>query len=182
MQVRHRTGLWKMKLGQRIVSVLAFCLSLGTTEAFAAPTFYSTTEPSQWLVATNLNQPDGLPSSFQTSTFTSAVLRDGTSNWIANVASGTNSPGGVGYWTFFVFRQIVSLTGYDPTTANLQFEWAADDSGQVFAERGSWTPKFSLNGGSLINGIWSDGYSYSFGDTVSLTSGFVSGLNTIDFC
>lgn len=144
MQVRHRTGLWKMKLGQRIVSVLAFCLSLGTTKAFAAPTFYSTTEPSQWLVATNLNQPDGLPSSFQTSTFTSAVLRDGTSNWIANVARGTNSPGGVGYWTFFVFRQIVSLTGYDPTTANLQFEWAADDSGHlvssVLGEQDSASP------------------------------------------
>jgi hypothetical protein len=80
-----------------------------------------------------------------------------------------------------VFRQTFDLTGYDATTADLQFQWAADDSGQVFADRGSWKPKFSLNGGSLIDGVWPEDLSYNLGPTVDLTSGFVSGLNTIDF-
>ena len=52
-----------------------------------------------------------------------------------------------GDWTFFVFHQTFDLTGYDPTTADLQFQWAADDSGQGFADRGTWVPKYSLNGG-----------------------------------
>ena len=84
-------------------------------------------------------------------------------------------------WTFFVFRQTFDLTGYDPNTADLKFQWAADDSGQGFADRGTWTPKYSLNGGSLVAGTWPGGDSYSFGPTADLSSGFVPGLNVIDF-
>jgi hypothetical protein len=82
---------------------------------------------------------------------------------------------------FFVFRETFDLTGYDPTTADLKFQWAADDSGQGFAETGNWTPKYSLNGGGLIAGVWPGGSSYSFGPTADLSSGFVAGLNVIDF-
>jgi hypothetical protein len=102
----------------------------------------------------------------------------GNDGWIANNSTGTN--GSIGTWTFFVFRQTFDLTGYDPNTADLKFQWAADDSGQG-GDRGSWTPKYSLNGGSLVAGTWPGGSSYSFGPTVDLSSGFVPGQNVIDF-
>jgi hypothetical protein len=86
--------------------------------------------------------------------------------------------------TFFVFRQTFDLTGYDPTTAHLQFQWAADDSGEIYAARGSWIPQFSLNGGGLVyypgstpnNRI----FTYDLSSVVDLSSGFISGINTID--
>ena len=86
-----------------------------------------------------------------------------------------------GDWTFFVFRETFNLTGYDPSTASLQFQWAADDSGQGFADRGTWVPKYSLNGGPLITGTWPGGDTYGFGPTVDISSGFVPGLNVIEF-
>ena len=33
----------------------------------------------------------------------------------------------------------------------------------------------------LVTGTWAGGNSYGFGPTVDITSGFVSGLNVIDF-
>jgi len=99
--------------------------------------------------------------------------------WIANNATGTN--GGIGTWTFFVFQQTIDLSGYDPATANLQFTWAADDSGQGFAARGSWVPQYSLNGGALVAGTWAGGDTYSFGDVNTVDTGFHSGVNTISF-
>jgi hypothetical protein len=152
--------------------------------AQAAPVFSSTSDPSSWQVATNVGGTDGQFSSFPTTGFATAVgivgrTTDGT-GWIANNSTGTNGP--LGDWTFFVFRQTFDLTGYNPATADLKFKWAADDSGQGFAIRGTWTPKFSVNGGALVTGSWPpDGYTYDFGPEVDLSSGFVSGLNTIDF-
>ena len=64
----------------------------------------------------------------------------------------------------------------------MSFQWAADDSGQGFAARGTWLPKFRLNGGALVNGDWSgrggDTYGY---DKVMTVTGFQPGLNTLDF-
>jgi len=164
------------------ISAVAVCLTLGTTEGYCGPIFYSTSDASQWQVATNVGGTDGSFSSFPTTGFVTATAVTGrvtgTTEWIANNSTGTNVPGD---WTFFVFRQTFDLTGYDPNTADLKFQWAADDSGQGFADRGSWTPKYSLNGGGLIAGTWPGGNSYSFGPTVDLSSGFVSGQNEIDF-
>ena len=42
-------------------------------------------------------------------------------------------------------------------------------------------PAYSLNGGPLIAGTWPGGYSYNFGPTVNLSSGFVAGQNVIEF-
>ncbi len=160
-------------------------LALAAPASFAATlTLASTSDSSQWQVATALTGVDGSVSSFPTSGFAPAVtisgrVTDGI-DWISNRADGSNACC-TGTWTFFVFRQTLDLSGYDPATANLQFQWAADDSGQGFAERGSWTPKFSLNGGPLVAGVWPGDVSYSFGDTTTVSSGFVSGLNTIDF-
>ncbi|MFN8815429.1 MAG: hypothetical protein ACK5ZV_01720, partial [bacterium] len=116
--------------------------------------------------------------------FTQAVnlTTPGRSDWIADVPSGTH--GGVGNWTYFVFRQTFDLTGYDPSTANLTIRWAADDGGQG-GLGGSWIPAFRVNGGSFVNYIGSTRENpilpYSLSAPQSITSGFVPGLNTIDF-
>ena len=167
----------------RMISAVGIFLTVGATKGYCGPVFYSTSDASEWQVATNVGGTDGLFSSFPTTGFVTATAVagrfTGTTGWIANNSTGTNGP--IGDWTFFVFRQTFDLTGYDPTTADLQFQWAADDSGQGFADRGTWTPKYSLNGGALIAGEWPGGYSYSFGPTVDLSGGFVAGLNVIDF-
>ena len=63
--------------------------------------------------------------------------------------------------------------------------WAADDSGEIIADRGSWIPAFSLNGGALVNYPGSTPEhripTYDYCDWVTISSGFVAGLNTIDF-
>ena len=166
----------------KVLSALAALLTLGVTEGFAAPIFYSTSDASHWEVATNVNGVDGQFSSFPTSGFVTATPIPTRPEWIANNSTGTN--GSIETWTFFVFRQTFDLTGFDPTTADLQFQWAADDDG-AHLEAGTWMPKYSLNGGSLVTGTWPGTYptgsSYYFGPTVDLSSGFVSGLNTLSF-
>ena len=156
-------------------------VSAGRSEAL---TFESTTTAAAWQVATKVGGVDGQFASFPTTGFAPAVtvagrVTDGV-DWIANNASGSNAVY-IGTWTFFVFRQTFDLTGYDPATASLQFQWAADDSGEGFADRGTWRPKFSLNGASLVDGDWPTGPTYGFGRVTTLSSGFVAGVNTISF-
>lgn len=98
---------------------------------------------------------------------------DGGVPMIANTPTGNN--GCYGCFTYFIFRQTFDLTGYDPSTADLKFRWASDDvPGAV-----GWTPQFALNGVTL-QGLGTSG-AYAPGGNVILSSGFVSGLNTIDF-
>ena len=164
-------------------AILMALAALSMSAHAAAPSFASTSDASNWQVAVNFNAPDGLESSFQTTNFQNAVSIPGRSTdgvgWLANNASGTN--GGIGYWSFFVFRQTFDLTGYDPTSASLSFQWAADDSGQGFADRGTWIPKFRLNGGAFQSSSWAGGATYGFSAPVSVSSGFLSGKNVIDF-
>ncbi|MGE5452557.1 MAG: PEP-CTERM sorting domain-containing protein [Acidobacteriota bacterium] len=164
-------------------AVAGLALTALSLSAQAALTFASTSDASSWKVAVNFSAPDGQASSFQTDRFQDAVsipwrTTDGT-GWLANNASGTN--GGIGYWSFFVFRQEFDLTGYDPQSAVLSFQWAADDSGQGFADRGSWVPKFRVNGGAFQSSTWTNGETYGFSNPVSVDSGFLAGKNIIDF-
>jgi hypothetical protein len=168
----------------RLFSLVTLLAAMTTVQAVAAPVFYSTSAPTgNWFVSTTVNPSgDGLLSSFSTANFTQAVSV-GRDDYIADNSTGTH--GNVGDWTFFVFRQTFDLTGYDAASANLKFQWAADDSGEGFAQRGTWIPKFSLNGGAFINYPGSTSAAplptYSYSSVVDLSSGFVSGLNTIDF-
>jgi hypothetical protein len=168
-----------------ITQVAFFVLALAgsSKQCLAAPSFASTSDPSKWTVATNVGGTDGQFSSFPITGFAPATAIASRADWIANNDTGTN--GGMETWTFFVFSQTFDLTGYDPTTADLKFQWAADDSGEIFASRGSWIPKLSLNGGDLINYPGSTSGSriatYGYSSTVDLASGFVPGLNTIKF-
>jgi|GEM_PF-1849804 len=187
-------NLSKIMTTQAIFFVLALVLS--STECFAGPLFFSTSDPvGHWFVSTHVDGPaengtgDLEVGQFKIndSDFFQAVNLTGErANWIADTSSGSH--GGVGNYTFFVFRQEFDLTGYDPTSANLQFKWAADDSGSGSAARGSWVPRFKLNGGDYTlyspypyPGPGTDQQSYVYSNPVTLTSGFVSGINQIDF-
>ncbi len=172
-------------MGQKLCwAVTAAAAAWAPATQAANLSFASTSSPAAWQVATQVGGVDGAFASFPTTGFAPAVAFTGRETdgvgWISNVASGSNAAF-VGTWTFFVFRQSFDLTGHDPSTASLQFQWAADDSGEGFADRGAWRPKYSLNGGSLIAGSWPTGNTYGFSPVTTLSSGFVSGLNTISF-
>ncbi len=153
----------------------------------AGPSFFGTDDPvGHWFVSTNVDRNGDATHPFRTDRFEQAVNLTYDSarfDWIADVPSGSH--GGVGNWTFFVFRQTFDLTGFDPSTARLTMRWAADDSGEIIADRGSWIPAFSLNGGALVNYPGSTPEhripTYDYCDWVTISSGFVAGLNTIDF-
>ena len=164
--------------------ILALALGLTASCSGYAATFASTNDASAWQVSTNLTGIDGSFSSFSTANFRPAVpitgrVSDGT-NWISNISSGSNASS-VRNWVFFVFRQTFTLTATEAANGDLPFEWAADDSGEGFADRGTWTPKYSLNGAALRNGSWATGSTYDLSPTVDLKSGFVVGSNTLDF-
>ena len=168
------------------LGTLAFAAIAG--RAHASPAFQGTANnntTNAWRVSTTVSSFEGVASNFGINPFTQAVnlTTPGRANWIADVSSGSH--GGVGNWTCFVFRQTFDLTGYDPASANLTIRWAADDSGEIVASRGSWIPAFKLNGGSFVNYPGSTPSSriptYSFSGPQSITSGFVPGLNTIEF-
>jgi hypothetical protein len=160
---------------------------LVSVDCLAGPDFYGTGNPlGHWSVATNVDRNGDGTFPFQTTSFTQAVnvtYDNARLDWIADTPSGSH--GGVGNWTFFVFRQTFDLTGYDAATARLTIRWAADDSGEIGADRGSWIPAYSLNGGSFVNYPGSTPEhripTYSYCDWFTVSSGFVAGLNTIDF-
>lgn len=172
------------RLGSLTASALAIGLAFGASGA-SAMSFSSTDDASAWQVSISQGGADGQLASFSTTNFQPAVTvagrltSDGT-QWIANNSTGTNACC-TGVWTFFVFRQSFTLTPAEAASANLQFQWAADDSGEGFADRGSWRPKYRLNGGALIDGVWDSGYTYDLGHLTTVSSGFMAGENTLDF-
>lgn len=145
--------------------------------------FASTSSPQAWKVSTTVSNVDAQLSDFLVYPFVDSVAVSGRFSdevgWIANTTTGTNSY--LGGWTQFVFRQRFDLQGYDPSSARLSFQWAADDSGEGFASRGSWIPQYRLNGGALTPGSWPTSSTYDLGLVTDLSSGFVEGVNTIDF-
>lgn len=162
------------------LGALAMGLATAASTGFAA-TFQSTSDASAWTVSTAVDNGagDGQFSSFlpASNTPATAVTALGRTGWIANNAQGTN--GYIGDWTFFTFQQSFNVAANEVNDV-LTFQWAADDSGSNTLEQGAWTPKFSLNNGSLVNGSWSSGNTYSLGD-VTTVSGFHEGVNTLTF-
>ena len=155
-------------------------LTLGLASSGFAATFASTTDASAWTVSTAVlnGAGDGQFASFDALHPAAAVTRSDAPAWISNVASGTN--GYMTDWTFFVFQQSFTLSAAEAATFDLKFQWAADDSGEGFAYRGAWTPKYSLNGGALVDGSWPSSNTYSFGNVTDV-SGFHEGVNTLTF-
>ena len=172
----------------RFIALAVLAAAYRTPSSHAAATFAGTGDPlGNWFVSTNVAPSgDGSFASFRTDHFIQAVNLNydpSRLDWIADLPSGSH--GGVGNWTFFVFRQTFDLTGCDVSRARLTFRWAADDSGEIVADRGSWIPAFSLNGGAFQNYPGSTPSNriptYGYCEWISLSSGFVAGLNTIDF-
>lgn len=178
--MKYRQSVPSMRIHQALRGAVALA-AVASTGAVSASTlnFASTSDASAWTVAFTVSGVDG--AAFPSGPFVAAAnvagrFTDGV-QWIANDADGSN--GGVGNWTQFVFRQSFDLAGFDASSATLQFQWAGDDSGEIFADRGHWVPKFSLNDGPLVP--WGTGPTYSFGPVVTLDSGFLAGMNHIDF-
>ena len=169
-----------------LASQLALAAGLATiaSTGFAA-TFASTSDASAWTVATNVSggTGDGLFASFLPAGSTPATAVNvpalGRTGWIANNAQGTN--GYIGDWTFFTFQQSFTLSAAEAASYDLKFVWAADDSGEGVLSRGAWTPKFSVNGGALVDGSWPSSYTYDYGNVTDITSGLHAGVNTLTF-
>ena len=86
-----------------------------------------------------------------------------TAGWISPGSSGTQD------WAsgYYVYETLLDLTGYDPTTASLSGAIAADNEIYIYLNRG---------GSALYSG---GGFSSS--SPFLINSGFVSGLNEVDF-
>jgi hypothetical protein len=106
--------------------------------------------------------------------FSGWVGNTASSQWIgpvANVNSGAPpQPGAEGCAANcnYDYRTTFDLTGLNPGTALLAGSWATDNSGQIW-----------LNGVPTSNTLVEPGYHALF--SFSITSGFVAGVNTLDF-
>lgn len=87
-----------------------------------------------------------------------------TSQWISPNSTGASSP--VGSYTY---TTTFDLTGLDPSTAVLVGQWATDNNGVMIV----------LNGNVLMFTTPVVGFTQFF--PFSITSGFVSGVNTLQF-
>jgi hypothetical protein len=96
------------------------------------------------------------------------VPDDPHSAWIGFQDSFSSNPHGV-----YTYELQVDLTGYDPTTASISGSWAADQFGSI-----------NLNGvptgQSVPDGNW-DASSHPNLSPFAISSGFHSGINTLDF-
>ena len=88
------------------------------------------------------------------------AANDANSRWISLSANG--NPGS----NTTVYRTTFDLTGFDPLTALITGNWGTDNAGSIF-----------LNG--VDSGLSSTGFGSLLG--FSLNSGFVAGVNTLDF-
>lgn len=115
------------------------------------------TDPHYTIVESGLS-----PVTFFTSPY---VPDDGISRWISESANGTTSASPRTY------RLLFDLTGLDPTTAHLTGDWATDNCGNLY-----------LNGTlSAIIPFCNTASSFTALSSFSLTSGFISGVNSLDF-
>jgi hypothetical protein len=89
------------------------------------------------------------------------IANSSTSKWIAPSADETNSNAGT-----FTYQETFSLYGFDPTTAVLSGAWATDNTGVI-----------------MLNGVvvGSSSSSYTTLTPFTISSGFLPGLNTLDF-
>lgn len=85
--------------------------------------------------------------------------------WISVETDGSVGGGATYYW----FQTQFNLTGFDPSSANLKFRCAKDNS----------VGSYRLNGGAAVTG--GCGVPFSFGSTQTVASGFVGGINTLEF-
>lgn len=96
------------------------------------------------------------------------LANSSTSRWIGPAENQGYPTGAANHATGeYVYRLTFDLTGLDPATANITGTWAADNQGTAIR----------LNG--AITGNTTPGYSVLTAFTI--TSGFIGGINTLDF-
>jgi hypothetical protein len=103
-----------------------------------------------------------------------AYFQDAHSQWIWVDASGF----GGGSNTTYTFRLTFDLTGFDLATAKITGDWGVDNNGQILLN-GSIPAIPKGDGQAILKGSPTE----NFGQFhhFSITGGFVSGLNTLDF-
>ena len=97
----------------------------------------------------------------------------GSVGWVGNTSSSqwiSPDPSTIGGLGPFTYTTTFSLTGFDPSTAQISGQWSADDQGTMYLNgvQVAATP-------SVFSAPW------SFLTPFSITSGFEPGLNTLTF-
>lgn len=88
-----------------------------------------------------------------------------SSSWISPSTNLTPEPAGN-----YVYRTTFDLTGFDPSTAVITGRWSIDDFGTSMKLNSTETGNTQLANDA-----------YTFWKSFTITSGFVSGINTLDF-
>lgn len=96
------------------------------------------------------------------------LANSATSRWIGP-AENQGYPSGAANHAAgdYVYRLSFNLTGFDPATAQITGSWAADNSGSALRLNGTVTANTTPG--------------YSGLTTFSIASGFIAGINTLDF-
>lgn len=93
-----------------------------------------------------------------------------TSAWIGPNSTSLNGPGGL-----YDYQTTFSLAGFNPSTASISGQWSSDNAGIEILLNG-------VDTGNLGNPYGSPGsYSYEHWVSFVINSGFLAGLNTLDF-
>lgn len=131
---------------------------VGLAPGFTDPHFTSISPPVGTSSVFVLGQSASIPGSW--------LANNATSEWVGPDTGDGSSFNGGNYGPL-VYRTTVNLTGYDPTSAVIVGRWATDNSGN----------NILLNGASTGN----TSNSFSSWSTFTLSSGFTSGVNNLDF-
>jgi len=148
-----------------VSNVQAEAITLFNTAADA-----SSQTDAHWTIIVGPGISTPVPAQKVTNVF-SGYVTNLSSGWIwadADGTAGINSP--------YTFRQTFDLTGFDPSTATITGQWAADNQGYVVLNgisSGIGTGVLSLSGDVIAH--------YGTLHSFTLTSGFRAGINTLDF-
>lgn len=94
-----------------------------------------------------------------------------SSQWIANSASGTDAS----VYQLYIYELSFDLTGYDPTTATLSGLWGVDNVGNVLLNGVGATGTGDL----MLRSV--DHHNFQNAHAFTITSGFIAGVNRLQF-
>lgn len=101
------------------------------------------------------------------------IPNSASSKWIAPQADQSTFDEANGVIGTYIYQMQFNLTGYNPATAIINGIWTTDNPGQDILINGVSTGITHLDG--------AQGSSFTFFTPFTISSGFVEGLNTLDF-